>query len=66
MSNYKASPSKRLRPNGSIEKLHQTNFQVIGIIISCDTHTHTHNNLEIGTEIGLKTSANQKLRVGPN
>ena len=36
MSNDKASPPKKIRFNWSIEKLHETNFQVIGIVIRFD------------------------------
>ena len=36
MSNDKASPSKKFMSNWSIEKLHEMNFQVIGIVIRCD------------------------------
>ena len=37
MSNNKASPSKKFRSNWSIKKLHETNFQVIEIVLRCDT-----------------------------
>ena len=36
MSNDKLSPPKKFRSNWSIEKLHETNIQVIKIVIRCD------------------------------
>ena len=35
VSNDEACPSKKFMSNWSIEKLHETNFQVIGIVIRC-------------------------------
>ena len=36
MSNNKASQPKKFRSNGSVEKLQETKFRVIEIVIRCD------------------------------
>ena len=45
MSNDKASPPKNFSSNWFIEKLHETNFQVIEVVIRCDFTRTTERNL---------------------
>ena len=42
MSNDKAYQPKKFRCNGSVEKLHETKFQVIEIVIRCDMDYASH------------------------